>query len=652
MEIPEILKKLQENPARIKQYSLVELQQLAAVIREQVAHTCSENGGHFAPSLGVVELTMALHYVYELPQDKLVWDVGHQSYPHKLLTGRAGRFHTLRRIDGISGFPKRDESPYDAFGVGHASTAISAALGMALGRDRKKQSHRVVAICGDGAMTGGMCYEALNNLGYVGTDMVIILNDNRMSIAPNLGAMPRYFNQLLTAGFYNRSKETAEDLINRVPAVGKKMLEFSQRLERTIKDLIVPEETIFEKMGIRYLGPVDGHNLPELIEHLQHIRDLRGPILFHVKTIKGKGYSYSETDPERWHSGADFEVQTGIKTALAPKPAEQTAPTYTEVFGKTLVEAAGQDERLQAITAAMPAGTGLDLFAETYPERFYDVGIAESHAVCCAAGMACEGMRPVVAIYSSFLQRSFDNVIHDVALQKLPVIFALDRAGIVGDDGPTHHGVFDLSYLRMIPDMVVMAPRDENMLRRMLLTAFQYEDGPIALRYPRGKGKGVEMDGRPEPAPLGKGEVLQAPWNQNERRIALLGLGPLIENLEVAANSLNQAGLPTAVVDMCFVKPLDRALLAELCEDYDLLVTVEDNVLAGGFGSAVGEALREIAPDQMLKCYGIPDRWVEHGPPPVLFERLGLDGASLSRDIESYYCAHFPEQAAARITSE
>lgn len=627
------------SPQDLRGFKLETLHELAAEIRHVVADVCSKNGGHFAPALGVVELTIALHYVLECPKDKIVWDVGHQAYPHKLLTGRAKDFHTLRQLNGISGFPRREESPYDAFGVGHASTALSAALGMALARDQKGEDYRVVAVCGDGAMTGGLCYEALNNLGYQRPDMLIILNDNKMSISPNIGAMSHYLNQILTTEIYNKSKATVEDWLNRVPALGKRVVDFSQRVERNIKDLIVPEETVFEKMGIRYLGPVNGHSLPEMIEVLQNIADLKGPILLHVKTVKGKGYKYSESDPENWHSGADFEIQTGRKYSAVTKP-EKTKPlppTFTEAFSIALTDLARDRKDIVAITAAMAKGTGLDRFQEKYPDRLFDVGIAEEHAVTCAAGMACDGLKPVVAIYSSFLQRSFDQIIHDVALQKLPVVFALDRAGLVGDDGPTHHGVFDLSFLRIIPGMVVMAPRNEAELSRMVATALEYNDGPIALRYPRRRGDGAIVQSPYDPLPIGKGEILREPWSQQEKNVAMLSIGSLAETALQAADLLQKAGIGCGVADMRFVKPLDRDLIDQLAGEYEMLVTLEENVVAGGFGSAVCEALsgHRVLP-QVLNI-GIPDQWVQHGSQPELLKACGLDAESIRDQVKQRY---------------
>jgi 1-deoxy-D-xylulose-5-phosphate synthase len=627
-----------QSPADLKGLSQETLEEICGEIRSMVAEVCSRNGGHFAPALGVVELTVALHFVLNTPHDKIVWDVGHQSYPHKLLTGRVKEFSTLRQLDGISGFPRRDESPYDTFGVGHASTSISAALGMALARDQKDEKHRVVAVCGDGAMTGGLCFEALNNLGYLAPDMLVILNDNKMSISPNIGAMSRYFNQIVTTDLYNKSKATAENIINRVPAFGKKMVEFSQRLERSIKGLIIPEETFFEKMGIRYLGPVDGHDLKTLIEILNQVKDLKGPILLHVKTVKGKGYPYSESDPEAWHSNSDFVVSTGEKmNGRSVVPVSNVPPpTYTEVFGKTLSALAGVDGRIVAITAAMGKGTGLDIFGEAHPERLFDVGIAEAHAVCSAAGMACEGLRPVVAIYSSFYQRAIDQIIHDVALQKLPVTFALDRAGLVGDDGPTHHGVFDLSFLRMIPDLVVMAPRDEREFQRMIVTAAQYE-GPIAYRYPRSRGLGLPLESdiqKVHPIRIGQGEIIREPGSGEEKNVAFLTIGTIATNALRAAELLEEQGFGAAVVDMRFVKPLDRGLLTQIAHEYDLLVTVEENVRAGGFGSAIREALEEIDFHKSILTLGIPDRFVEHGPIPELLKRVNLDAISIADRVK------------------
>ncbi|MBN1867021.1 1-deoxy-D-xylulose-5-phosphate synthase [Candidatus Sumerlaeota bacterium] len=641
------------SPEDLRALPFDALTELASEIRQVVAETCSRNGGHFAPSLGVVELTIALHCVMDTPRDKLIWDVGHQCYPHKMLTGRARRFHTLRQPGGISGFPRRDESPYDAFGVGHASTAISAALGMALARDANGEDYRVIAVCGDGAMSGGLCYEALNNVGYLSPNILIVLNDNEMSIAPPIGAMSRYFNQLITTQFYNRSKQTAKDLLQRMPAVGQRVLNIGHKIESSIKNLIVPQETIFEKMGIRYLGPIDGHDLGEVVTTLRHVRDLKGPMLLHVKTVKGKGYEYSESDPERWHSGCDFEVETGRKMVAVGEGVSGQPPTYTEVFAQTLVQEAEKDRRITAITAAMPAGTGLSLFADKFPKRFYDVGIAESHAVCCAAGMACEGLRPVVAIYSSFLQRAFDQIVHDVALQNLPVTFAIDRAGIVGDDGPTHHGVFDLSYLRMVPGLVVMAARDEAELRRMVVTAARYDGGPIAYRYPRSRGTGATLDETPEPIEIGRGEVLYESARRSGRpSVAILSIGTMSASALSAAAILESKGIACAVADMRFVKPLDRTLLKRLAEECDLVVTVEENVVAGGFGSAVNEAVGAMEIERRVVNLGLPDRWIEHGRVPDLLKSFGLDARGIARHALSALESHAQSVAHSEVVAK
>ena len=624
-----------ESPDDLKGLNLEALQSLARELRRYIAETCSRNGGHFAPSLGVVELTLALLTVYDTPEDKIVWDVGHQAYPYKILTGRRDAFPSIRKMGGLSGFLKREESPYDAFGAGHASTAISAALGMALARDKKGENHRVVAMVGDGSMTGGLCYEALNNFGQEKPDMLVILNDNEMSISPNIGGISHYFNQLLTTDFYNRYKQSAKELIRKAGAVGERAIGITHRVEGSIKNLILPEETIFEKMGIRYLGPVDGHNLEELLEILEQLRDLSGPMLLHVKTKKGKGYAYSESDPERWHSGADFEIDTGEKVAPAKSKRADTppTPTYTEVFGKTLVELAEKDERVVAISAAMAVGTGLSEFAKAFPERFHDVGIAETHAVTCAAGMACEGLRPVVTIYSTFLQRAIDHIAHDVALQKLHVTFAIDRAGLVGADGPTHHGAFDLTYLRMWPGVVVMAPRDEEQLRAMMATAASYEDGPICYRYPRAHGVGAPTDGPLEPVEIGTGEVLRLADEKAQSRVVIVSIGTMAWRAMSVAEGLEKMGIAASVADARFVKPLDENLIKGLAKSHDLVVTLEDNVITGGFGSAVGELLHANAVATPLMALGLPDQWVEHGGIEELFESVGLGVDAITQRI-------------------
>ncbi len=630
------------SPADLRGLKMETLQSLAGEIRHVIAQTTSHNGGHFAPSMGVVELTIALHYVMNTPEDRLVWDVGHQGYPHKLLTGRYKDFKTLRKVDGISGYLRREESPYDAFGAGHASTSLSAAVGMAIARDQRGLANRVVAICGDGSMTGGMCYEALNNLGYLGTDMLIILNDNAMSISPNIGAVSRYFNQMLTTTLYNRSKTKAREVIRSAGTIGKSALKLGHKIEGSIKNLINPEDNFFEKLGIRYLGPVDGHDLQGMIDILTDLRELKGPILLHVKTIKGKGYAYSETDPEKWHAdGGGFEVVSGSRVRQIEKknePQQPKPPKYQDVFAKTLIELADNDERIVALTAAMSTGTGLNTFEKIHPDRFFDVGIAEAHAVTSAAGMACDGLRPVCAIYSTFLQRAFDQIIHDVALQNLPVTFALDRGGVVGTDGPTHHGVFDLSYLRMIPGLVVMAPRDEQQLRCMMITAAEHETGPIAYRFPRGNALGISLDQPYQSIEIGKGELLKQADQEIEisSRIAILSIGIMADNAMRSAAELEESGFAVSVADMRFIKPIDISLLTTLANSHGTIVTIEDGVRIGGFGSAICETLSDLGIMKNVLRIGYQDKWVEHASVSELYRRHGLDVDGITESIRNY----------------
>lgn len=613
-----------DSPADLKSLDFDELSVLVDEIRECIIQTVSRVGGHIGASLGVVELTVALHHCLDCPNDKLVWDVSHQAYAHKLLTGRRDRFHTLRQQGGLSGFCSRFESEYDAFGAGHSSTSISAALGLATARDLSNQNYRVVAVIGDGSMTGGLAYEAMNNAGQAARNLLVILNDNEMSIERNVGAMPRYLNRLITGKTYNEAHRELAELINRIPAYGARMMSLAKRLRQSVKGLLVPG-MLFEELGFRYFGPIDGHDLHTLVNTLTKVRDLPGPILVHVITKKGKGYPPSESDPVRWHGTSPFCVETGQPEAH-PGP-----PTYTEVFGQTLCELANEHSELVAITAAMVPGTGLGEFARRFPKRCFDVGIAEGHAVTFAAGLAAEGMRPVVAIYSTFLQRSFDQLIHDVALQCLPVIFAIDRAGLVGQDGPTHHGAFDVSYLRMIPHMVVMAPKDEAELRDMLLTAVAYEDGPIALRYPRAMGVGADLSVPPRHLEIGRAEVLR-----EGRDVVFLALGRMVQEALAAAGTLAAEGTEIGVVNARFVKPLDETLIARLARRYTHLVTLEDNVVAGGFGSAVLELLHSRGiPNARCHCVGLPDRFVEHGETSFLFERYGLSASRLVERVRS-----------------
>jgi 1-deoxy-D-xylulose-5-phosphate synthase len=615
-----------KDPRDLRGLSVEQLKEVAEDIRHEILRVMSINGGHLASSMGTVDLTLALHYVYHTPEDKLVWDVGHQAYAHKLVTGRAERFETVRQEGGLSGFLKRDESPFDAFGAGHASTSISAAVGMAIARDQLKKTNKVVAIIGDGAMSGGISYEALNNAGTLGTDLLVILNDNEMSISRNVGAMSHYFNRIIQSNFYNENRRTIVDIIKKLPS-GNRLLQAANRVEESVKGLIVPG-MLFEEMGFRYLGPIDGHNLEELVPALEKIRTFKGPVLLHVITRKGKGRSYAEADPITWHSPPlHFDLDDGTAPARKPGP-----PTYTKVFVNGLTEAARRDNRICAITAAMLEGTGLTAFEKEFPERTFDVGIAEEHAVISAAGMACDGLRPVVCIYSTFLQRAIDCIVHDVALQHLPVVFSLDRGGLVGADGPTHHGVFDLTYLRMIPEMVIMAPMDAAELRHMTHTAMRYERGPIALRFPRGNAAADQDLNEPlQELEIGKGVTLRSGGDQ----ICLVGIGLMTQHALQAADLLEAEGIQTGVINARYVKPLDRELLLAAAQQYGILVTIEDNVVTGGFGAAVLELLAEAGVDTRVVPLGIPDRFVEHGEPASLYDKCGLSPRKIAERVKA-----------------
>lgn len=601
-----------DEPQRLGELSLPELEQLAAELRTYIIQTVAQTGGHLAPSLGTVELTLALYSVFKLPRDKVIWDVGHQAYAHKILTGRREAFTALRRYGGITGFPCRTESPYDAFGVGHASTSISAALGMAIARDLDDRGEHVIAVIGDGAMTGGEAFEALNHAGQLGKRLIVILNDNGMSIDTNVGAMSEYLSRLRVMPQYNKAKKDLEGFFRSIPHIGDTVLKTAEYIKDGVKSVLVPGG-IFAEMGFTYVGPLDGHNLRLLREVFSEIRMMDGPVLVHVHTKKGRGYLPAEIEPDKFHGVGTFDVISG-----QVKKDEGAPPTYTEVFGQTLVKLATENPNITAITAAMPGGTGLKVFAEKFPNRYFDVGIAEEHAVTLAAGMAAAGKRPVAAIYSTFAQRAYDQLLHDVCLQNLPVTLCLDRAGLVGDDGPTHHGVFDLSYLRMMPNMTVMAPKDENELRRMLITALSL-DGPAALRYPRGTAAGVPLTDDVQPLPLGKGEILREGGD-----VCFLAVGSMTANALQAAELLAADGIAAEVVNMRFVKPLDRELLLEAAGHVKLLVTVEENVLAGGFGSAVLECLADAGRTVPLVRLGIPDRFVPQGGRSLLWEECGL----------------------------
>lgn len=604
----------------IRTMTYSQLQELAKELRSEIIATVSRNGGHLASNLGVVELTLAIHRVFNSPIDQIVWDVGHQSYVHKIITGRRDDFRTLRQFGGISGFPKPAESPHDAFGTGHSSTSISAALGLAIARDLKHENNAVVGVIGDGAMTGGMSFEALNHAGQLKTNMIVILNDNEMSIGHNVGAMSGYLARLRTDPKYTRGKEEVEQLLRKIP-IGPTLLRFADRLKDSLKYLVVPG-MLFEELGFIYLGPVDGHDIKAMTTILQQAKSKKGPVLVHVLTKKGKGYPPAEKNPDKFHGVGAFDVATGEVLK------KSDIPSYTEVFGNTLMRMAQQDEKVLAITAAMPGGTGLTNFSRAFPGRFFDVGIAEQHAVTMAAGLAAGGYHPVVALYSTFLQRAYDQVLHDVCLQNLPVTFAIDRAGIIGSDGATHQGVFDLSLLRPIPNMVIMAPKDENELQHMMATAVQYA-GPLAVRYPRGSGTGCLMDKELKTIPIGKAEVIRQGTDAT-----LLAVGSMVRIAEEAAGILASRGIKVAVINARFVKPLDENCILYYAEMSRKLFTLEENVLKGGFGSAVIELLaaRGLGSIQTYQ-FGIPDTFVEHGAPELLLARYGLTVEQVVRVI-------------------
>jgi 1-deoxy-D-xylulose-5-phosphate synthase len=613
-----------DSPADLRTLERRDLSRLAEEIREEIVTVCSQTGGHLAPSLGVVELTLALHYVFDTPRDKIIWDVGHQAYAHKLITGRRERFKTLRQEGGLSGFPKREESIYDPFGAGHSGTSVSAALGMAEARDLRGEDFKVVAVIGDGGLTAGMAFEALNCAGEQQRDLIVVLNDNEMSISKSVGAISSYLNRIMTGHRINRFREDIKNFLHEIPGIGKSMLRFVKQAEESLKGLMVPG-ILFEELGFQYFGPLEGHHLDHLVDTFRNIRGLKGPTLVHVLTQKGKGYLPAEKNPDIYHGVGKFDKKTGrIYSNSSP-------PKYTDVFGTTLVKLAEQDDRVVAITAAMPLGTGLVEFSKRFPERFYDIGIAEQHGVTFAAGLALEGMRPVVAIYSTFLQRAYDQIVHDVCLQHTPVVFAMDRGGIVGEDGATHQGLFDLSYLRHIPGMVLMAPMDENELRRILLTAIQYEDGPIAFRYPRGSGYGVPLEEEIRPLEIGKGAVLREGGD-----VLLLAIGSTVHPALQAATLLDAEGIAVTVVNSRFVVPLDEELIGDLALRHRVLVTVEENVITGGFGSAVLELLHATGniPPRVYRL-GIPRCFVEHSPQAVLRKQYHLDPEGIAQEIRT-----------------
>lgn len=614
-----------DNPlAALKALPQEDLPRVAEELRDRIITTVAANGGHLASSLGVIELSIALHRVLDSPTDKIIWDVGHQAYAHKLLTGRAARFPTLRRLDGLSGFPKRAESPHDCFDVGHSGTSISAALGMAAARDQAGGSEKVVAVIGDGSLTGGMAFEALNHAGHLKRNLIVILNDNEMSIAPNVGALSAFLSRTLTSDFFQRAKRETDKILGHVPRFGKELVDLVHRAEHSLKGFLTPG-MLFEAFGFEYVGPIDGHRLDLLIETLANVSKLEGPVMIHLVTKKGKGYPPAESDPARFHGVGPFDPATG-----ASRESKGGPPSYTGVFGKTLIELAEKDPRIVAVTAAMPEGTGLQGFAARYPERFFDVGIAEQHAVTFAAGLAARGQRPVVAIYSTFLQRAYDSLIHDVCLQKLPVLFAIDRGGLVGADGPTHHGSFDLSYLRPIPNLTIMAARDEHELRRGLVTALGH-DGPFALRYPRGAGSGCDLSQAAEPLAIGRGEKLRDGGD-----VLLCAVGTGVSAALAAAELLAAEGIDAAVIDARFIKPLDGELICAEALRTHRVVTVEENARMGGFGSAVLECFSDRRISLPVLRLGLPDRYVEQGSQEELRARLQIDAAGIAAQVKEF----------------
>lgn len=611
-------------PEDVKSLSEAELNQLAVEIRDLIISTLSKTGGHLASNLGVIELAISLHYVFDAPRDKILWDVSHQAYTHKILTGRREVFHTIRQEGGISGYCKRDESIYDVFGAGHSSTSISAALGIAEARDLRGDNFSVIAVIGDGSLTAGLALEGLNNAGAKKRKFIVVLNDNEMSISPNVGALSGYLNRIITGSFYNKLKAEIEHFVRTIPGIGEAVFKLGKRFDEYLKGFITPG-MLFEELGFKYVGPINGHNIHQLNETFRNVRDnVDRPTLIHVVTRKGKGYKVAEQDAAMYHGASPFCVNTG---QFMKK--EAAAPSYTKVFGNTMLRLAKEDDNIVAITAAMCSGTGLDDFANQFPKRFYDVGIAEQHAVTFAAGLATEGVKPVAAIYSSFLQRAYDQVFHDVCLQNLDVTFALDRAGLVGADGPTHHGVFDYSYLRHLPKMVVMAPKDENELQHMLKTAIEYP-GPAAVRYPRGSGIGVELDTVLHTLEIGKAEILQ-----EGKDLAILAIGNTVQAaIEAAKNLEEDEQISTTVVNARFIKPLDTEVILKLAQKTGKIVTVEENVIQGGFGSAVMELLHAHGLDHVvIRCLGLPDQYIEHGSQSLLRHKYGLDAEGIEKVV-------------------
>ena len=615
-----------KSPADLKYLSIPKMQALATQIRELIIKTVSQNGGHLAPCLGTVELTLALHKVFSCPRDKIVWDVGHQAYTHKILTGRRDKFSTLRKKNGITGFPNRFESIYDAFGAGHASTSISAALGMAVARDLNHENYNVIAVIGDGAMTGGEALEGLNNAGISKRKMIVILNDNEMSIAPNVGALSEYLSLIRVNEKYRRAKKDVHRILSSIPRIGNSVLKTANYVKDSFRNAIVPGG-FFESLGFTYIGPTDGNNLEDLINVLEKIKiNMDGPVLLHVQTKKGKGYIPAERHPDKFHGIGKFDIATG-----KPIVSASIIPTYTAVFSQALVDLAAQDKNITAITAAMPSGTGLQKFSELYPSRFFDVGIAEEHAVTFAAGQATQGKHPIVAIYSTFSQRAYDQIIHDVALQNLPVVLCLDRAGLVGEDGPTHHGVFDMAYIRQIPNMVCMAPKDENELRQMLYSAIKY-NSPCTIRYPRGSACGVEIQEEFSLVEKGKGELLSIGDD-----IAIIAVGSMVQEAIKAREELLNEKINCSVINARFIKPLDANLILATARKVKFIVTVEEGILAGGFGSAVLELLSDNnIYDVPVIRLGIKDKFIEQGTRQEILDECNLNSKSIVNAVKNF----------------
>jgi 1-deoxy-D-xylulose-5-phosphate synthase len=613
------------NTQDLRALSQEELPKLATELRQEIIDVVSKTGGHLAPSLGVVDLTVALHYAFDTPNDRIVWDVGHQAYAHKLLTGRRAQFPTLRQHGGLSGFPKREESPCDHFDVGHASTSISAALGMVAARDIQGGTRRVIAVIGDGSISAGLAFEGMNQAGHLKKNLVVILNDNEMSISPNVGALSSYLSRMMTGHFYTKLRQETKQFLQGIPKVGESMFNLAKRAEDSIKGLMVPG-MLFEDLGFQYIGPIDGHNIDHLLQTFENIKDYSWPVLVHVITKKGKGCEFAECSPSRYHGTPPFDRETGKTIAK-----KQSILSYTEVFGRTMIRLAEENEKVVAISAAMSEGTGLDRFAGLYPGRFFDVGIAESHGITFACGLAVEGLHPVAAIYSTFTQRAYDQIVHDLCLQNLPVTLALDRAGLVGEDGPTHHGVFDLAYLRHVPNMVVMAPKDENEFQHMIKTAVEHP-GPAALRYPRGTGCGVPMDQELASLTIGKAERIK-----DGTDAAIIAIGTMVCPSLEAAKRLAEEGISVAVVNARFVKPLDQELILSLARKTGRLITAEEHTLLGGFGSAVLECL-DANGVTGIKTHriGIPDAFIEHGAQNVLRQKYGLDADGIYTAVREF----------------